>query len=454
MSRNQGAADISKKFDSVLHLRQEIDSVLEVLDNRLGVLRSMYKTMVKKFGSNEVYTLGMDSFHFQSSLIEADCAHLKKVYRDIDNRVYGEYYKLYGMILSYIGKDLKNQRLLTKLSKDFPAYKTLAAGTTYDISVTTEIHSLIAESILELEALIVTKETELDNDRKQNQLGINIDSLVHMHSFANMLVKARTNMFREHLEAFFAHHTRYYNRLLTRAKLHMGIVTEDISVRQFKESGSTDLVQLKADMSSSSPSNVPATFEQADGRNTVHAVESVSPAPDLSASTPIEVISASSEGKNVVLEDVDSTSDDLSVQSEVSVCQLHYEEPVPTADVSVPLNTEVKHLAEESEIAAGDVASDPRFSTDRLGARVGVLGYESLGTLRFYGDRIGGGGLRCGVELDDPVGRNNGSIGGVQYFACADKHGVLVVPNKVTFIDDAISEASDESEGKSQSTSL
>ncbi len=138
MSRNQGAADISKKFDSVLHLRQEIDSVLEVLDNRLGVLRSMYKTMVKKFGSNEVYTLGMDSFHFQSSLIEADCAHLKKVYRDIDNRVYGEYYKLYGMILSYIGKDLKNQRLLTKLSKDFPAYKTLAAGTTYDISVTTE----------------------------------------------------------------------------------------------------------------------------------------------------------------------------------------------------------------------------------------------------------------------------------------------------------------------------
>ena len=100
----------------------------------------------------------------------------------------------------------------------------------------------------------------------------------------------------------------------------MGIVTEDISVRQFKESGSTDLVQLKADMSSSSPSNVLATFEQADSRNTVHAVESVSPAPDR-VSTPIEVISASSEGKNVVLENVDSTSDDLSVQSEASVCQ-------------------------------------------------------------------------------------------------------------------------------------
>ena len=62
--------------------------------------------------------------------------------------------------------------------------------------------------------------------------------------------------------------------------------------------------------------------------------------------------------------------------------------------------------------------------------------------------------MRCGVELDDPVGRNNGSVGGEQYFTCADKHGVLVVPNKVTFIDDAISEASDESEGKSQSTSL
>ena len=446
MSRNQGAADISKKFDSVLHLRQEIDSVLEVLDNRLSVLRSMYSTMVKKFGNNEVYTLGMDSFHFQSALIESDCAHLKKVYRDIDNRVYGEYYKLYGMILAYIGKDLKNQRLLTKLSKDFPPYKTLAAGTTYDISVTTEIHSLIAESILELEALIVTKETELDNDRKQNQLGINIDSLVHMHSFANMLVKARTNMFREHLEAFFAHHTRYYNRLLTRAKLHMGIVTEDISVRQFKESGSTDLVQLKADMSSSSPSNVPVTFEKASDRNTVHAVETVSPDPDPSASTPIEVVSTSSEAKSVVLENVDSTSDDLSVQSDTSAGHNHYEDPSVHIDSSAPLNIEAKPLAEESEIAPGDIAVDPRFSVDRLGDRVGVLGYESLGTLRFYGERAGGGGLRCGVELDEPVGRNNGTVGSTEYFVCADKHGVLVVPNKVTFIDDAISEASNESE--------
>lgn len=450
MSTNQGAVDISKKFDSVLHLRQEIDSVLEVLDNRLGVLRSMYSTMVKKFGNNEVYTLGMDSFHFQSSLIESDCAHLKKVYRDIDNRVYGEYYKLYGMILTYIGKDLKNKRLLTKLSKDFPAYKTLASGTTYDISVTTDIHSLIAESILELEALIVTKETELDNDRKQNQLGINIDSLVHMHSFANMLVKARTNMFREHLEAFFAHHTRYYNRLLTRAKLHMGIVTEDISVRQFKESGSTDLVQLKADMSSSSPSNVPTTFEKASAHNTVHAVYQDT---DPSASSPIELVSTSSDSRRPSAEGQDDTADDLSVLSNDPEADAFVDEVPPTSKNGALSSVDVKGLAEESEISPGDIAADPRFAVDRIGDRVGVLGYESLGTLRFYGERIGGGGLRCGVELDEPVGRNNGTVGGNEYFACNDNHGVLVVPNKVTFIDDAISEASNESEGtKSHAT--
>lgn len=32
----------------------------------------------------------------------------------------------------------------------------------------------------------------------------------------------------------------------------------------------------------------------------------------------------------------------------------------------------------------------------------------------------------CGVVLDEPLGKNNGSIQGKQYFDCADNHGVMV----------------------------
>ena len=37
-----------------------------------------------------------------------------------------------------------------------------------------------------------------------------------------------------------------------------------------------------------------------------------------------------------------------------------------------------------------------------------------------------------GIELDQPVGKNDGSVAGVRYFDCKPSHGVFAPPAKVT----------------------
>ena len=37
-----------------------------------------------------------------------------------------------------------------------------------------------------------------------------------------------------------------------------------------------------------------------------------------------------------------------------------------------------------------------------------------------------------GVELDEPVGRHDGTVQGVRYFAANDNHGVFVTESKLT----------------------
>lgn len=70
------------------------------------------------------------------------------------------------------------------------------------------------------------------------------------------------------------------------------------------------------------------------------------------------------------------------------------------------------------------------------GARCQLLPAESdarRGTVRFVGevDGIPGVGAWVGVELDEPTGKNDGSVGGRSYFACAAGRGVFVRPERV-----------------------
>ncbi|KAM9316888.1 CAP-Gly domain-containing linker protein 4 [Gastrophryne carolinensis] len=64
------------------------------------------------------------------------------------------------------------------------------------------------------------------------------------------------------------------------------------------------------------------------------------------------------------------------------------------------------------------------------GDRVLVVG-QRIGTVRFYGKTSFAPGYWCGIELDKPHGKNDGSISGIQYFTCPPKHGVFAPPSRV-----------------------
>lgn len=56
------------------------------------------------------------------------------------------------------------------------------------------------------------------------------------------------------------------------------------------------------------------------------------------------------------------------------------------------------------------------------------------GTIAYVGEVpeiTGSVGAWIGITLDEPTGKNNGSINGKQYFTCNDKHGVFVRPERV-----------------------
>ena len=89
-----------------------------------------------------------------------------------------------------------------------------------------------------------------------------------------------------------------------------------------------------------------------------------------------------------------------------------------------------------------DDAPDPNeigadaASALRVGDRCEVQTESGMqrGSVAFVGKmpQTGQTGWWAGVRLDLPLGRNNGSAGGKQFFSCPDKYGIFVRPDRVT----------------------
>ena len=215
-------------FNNITIIRNNVKSVFDILQLRINKLKMFYSEFIKN-NKNKLFVFGLDSFHFQSKLIDVEYDDMKRLFLAINNRMYCEYFKLYKITTEYIYENI-NDKKITEIIKvnNFPVYKDLEPFKEYNFETTTEIHENILVIVNSIISNLNTRENELNIHRGKQALGLNIDNFITTYNFELTVIKEKISMFLTYIEFFHKLHTKHLKRFSNKIQLMYTHISTDI----------------------------------------------------------------------------------------------------------------------------------------------------------------------------------------------------------------------------------
>jgi hypothetical protein len=209
-------------------IRITVKNVFDTLQQRIDKLKNLYSEFIRD-NDNQMFIFGLDSFHFQSKLIDIEYEDMTRMFLAINNRMYCEYFKLYKIIVAYISVNITDKKILEVIKvSNFPTYKDLEPFKDYKFEIIQEIHENILILIGSIVTNIETKDIELSEYQRKRKIGLNIDNFVTSFNYDIIMMRERGMLFLTYMEFFHQLHTKYMKRFSSKIQLMYSHIDKDI----------------------------------------------------------------------------------------------------------------------------------------------------------------------------------------------------------------------------------
>lgn len=221
--------EIALGFTKVKEVREAVKQKLHLIRDVKDTIRHTYMAYVEK---ESVDFFGLDSFLFQNKLIELEEDCVTKIHRYIDNRMYGDYYKLFGMIRDFLEAHLNAdvfhniEEFGNTRAPERPVYKDLDKFKVYDFDVVNEVHADIISVIEHMQSLHQDGERRIEETRQKLNYGMNIENYVINQEHLNESIRMKMALFVNYLSTYHTYHHRMMARFHERIDLFYRQIVE------------------------------------------------------------------------------------------------------------------------------------------------------------------------------------------------------------------------------------
>jgi len=221
-------------FDNVKEMRLEISILFDSLNGRINKLKEMYSEFVKytrsiKTADVKSFIFSLDSFYFQTSLLQKEYDYLKDYNATIINRMYGEYYKLLKLITDYVEKSMIDNKLHEILkNKKYPKYDDLDDAKQYPFELILQLNEDIITVVNYLIHVLKEKESALKQYTTNQNYGLNVNNFVSTYNYEVVVLQEQINLYEKYLEFFYHVHEKLLKRLITKISVLEAQLNTDI----------------------------------------------------------------------------------------------------------------------------------------------------------------------------------------------------------------------------------
>jgi len=222
---------LKTSFDNIITLKKEISKVKKVVTEKLNELKVVYNDLIKSNGK-KIFLFCLDSFYFQYKTFAMEMEHIDRFRALMNNRMYCDYYKLYGIILAYIKENREDLDVDELELKTYPTYKDLEPFQEYKIDDIKDIHSNILLLINKLYLKSSVRSDDIEHYNEHHKVGFSISNFLNTLDYENRLLREQTTLYVNYISFFHISQKKQLNRLYTRMQDFYKEVDNNININR------------------------------------------------------------------------------------------------------------------------------------------------------------------------------------------------------------------------------